>query len=192
MFRKLAFFVLVLPFISACSTFHPLKDGVGFSEIPVGQDAYQVTFVGNSSMSVAETRQNCLLRASELAALRSVPYFQITSERVFLSYGSHDWPGTDTAYVETIPDRRGRTRAIIHRVYSPDYTEVYMIPEVTMQIRITADAANAIPAAYLLRQAQQNKTKLSPGVAERIANLPVPDSPVELPPPPAPTTKPAP
>ena len=184
--------LLLAPLLAACQdVYHPLKGGVGFMEIPTGTDTFQISYLGDSGSAVPEARRFAMLRASELAVLRDMPYFQITQEQIFLSYGSRYWPGSDTRYVETYPDRRGHVRAYIYHAYDPGYTEFYMVPDVEMQVRLTTDAAApSIPAAYLLRQAQADKIKLSAGVAERLPSLPDASGPVTLPPEPKATTKP--
>ncbi|HEY4329045.1 MAG TPA: hypothetical protein VGN88_04855 [Phycisphaerae bacterium] len=194
MCRRFYVFLALVPLLAACSSvYHPLKDGVGFTDVPVGTDNFQITFAGDANMPVAEARRYALLRASELAALRSDPYFQIVDERILLSYGEQYYPGDNTRFVETVNDRHGREHPFVTHFYEPGYMEHYVIPEVTMQVHLQADAAdNTIPASYLLNQAVAEKIKLSPGIEERLATLPGGDAAVTIPPAPAPTTKPAP
>jgi hypothetical protein len=183
--------LMVLPFFAACSVYHPLKNGLGYIEMPVGPDAYQISFVGDLGMSATEARRFALLRAAELAALRDMPYFRITEEHIIVNYGSQYWPGTVTPIVETVPTRHGGTGVWVAHVYEPGYMEYYIVPEAEVQVQLTADpAAPSIPAAYLLQQAIADNIKLSPGVANHMAALPPVTGSVTIPPPPAPTTKP--
>jgi hypothetical protein len=182
--------LMLLPVVTACSAYHPLREGVGFTEIPLGQNAFQVTFTGESSMRVAEARQYCLTRAAELAVMRDMPFFQIMDERIFIGHGSSYMPPMYS------PAYRGRGRygywgRGYGGFYEPGYVQTYTIPEVTMVIHLTTpDAPNAIPAAYLLRQAKERDVKLSPGVEERLAGLPLVTGEVRLPAAPEPATKP--
>jgi hypothetical protein len=184
--------VLVVPLLGACgSVYRPLQGGVGFMEVPVGADGYQISYVGDTNMSATEARRYTLLRAAELATLRGEPYFRITEEHIYMTYGDRYWPGTDTRFVETFGDRRGRTRVVIHHMYDPGYTEIYMVPESEMQVQLTKDgAAPAIPAVYVLQQALVDGITLSPGVEERMAALPAVTGTVMVPAAPVPTTKP--
>ena len=182
--------VLLAPFLTACaSPYRPLHDGVGFTELPVGADTFQVCYSGNGDMSIAEARRYGYLRAAELAALRNQPYFQVLAEHLYVSWGLHYWPGTDYSYVEGYGPRRG---VFVHHYYEPGYVEPYSIPDVVLQIQLFSSPGPAtIPASYLLRQALADQIKLSPGVAERVPALPQVTTPVTLPPAPAPTTRPA-
>ena len=179
---------LILGFLASCTNvYRPLQGGIGFLEVPTGADAFQVSYIGDSNMSVTEARRFAMLRAAELAALRNVGYFQIVGERIYLSYGTQYWPGT--SYYVGGGGRRGYGRAY---VYEPGYVEGYTVPDVEMQVRLTADSAMpAIPAGYLLRQAMVDKIELSPGVAERVGTMPEGAGAVALPAAPVPTTKPA-
>lgn len=182
----------LLPLLAGCqNSYHPLKGGVGFMEVPVGSDGFRVSYIGDTDLSVTEARRFALLRAAELAVLRDDPYFQIVSEQIYVSAGTRYWPPTDAPYVVSTRGRDGRTRAYIRHTYDPGYVESFAIPDVEMQVKLTRDGgAPSIPAAYLLRQAQADKIKLSPGVAERMAGLPNVEAGVALPPEPQPTTKP--
>jgi len=184
--------LMLLPMLAGCEMpYHPLKGGEGFTEVPVGPDSYQISFIGDADMSITEARRYALVRAAELAALHDRGYFQIQNERIYVSASSRYWPSSDTPYVETRHGRDGREWAVIRHSYEPGYVETYAIPDVEMQVQLTASAAApSIPAGYLLRQAQADRIKLSPGVAERLAGLP--SGAVALPPEPTPTTKPAP
>jgi hypothetical protein len=184
--------MLVLPLLGACgNVYHPLQGGLGFMEVPVGAEGYQISYVGDTNMSATEARRYALLRAAELATLRGEPCFRITEEHIYLSYGNRYWPGTDTRFVETFGDRRGRRRGGIHHVYDPGYTESYMVPEAEMQGQVTKDNAGpSITALYVLQQAQADGITLSPGVPERMATLPAVTGAVTVPAAPAPTTKP--
>ena len=178
--------------MAACQdVYHPLKGGIGFLDLPTGPEAFQISYIGDSTMSVTEARRFALIRAAELATLQGKSYFQIQSENILLSTGTHVWPPSDVPYVETFRDRNGRTRAFIHHSYDPGYVESFTIPDVEMQVRLTTDsAAPSISAAYLLRQAMADKIKLSPGVAGRLSSLPPPPETVTLPSEPAPVPKP--
>jgi hypothetical protein len=184
--------MLVLPLLGACTNvYRPLQGGLGFMEVPVGPEGYQISYVGNSDMSATEARRYSLLRAAELAALRGEAYFRITEEHIYMTYGNRYWPGTDTRFVETFGDRYGRRRVVIHHVYDPGYTELYMVPESEMQVQLTKDgAAPSIPALYVLQQAVADGIELSPGVAERMGGLPAVTGEVRVPAAPVPTTKP--
>jgi hypothetical protein len=183
--------LLLLPFFAACSVYHPLKGGLGFIEMPVGPDGYQISYVGDTGMSATEARRFALLRAAELTALHNMPYFRITEEHIIVNYGTQYWPGTVTPIVETVPTRRGGERVWVSHVYEPGYMEYYTVPEAEVRVQLTADpAAPSIPAAYLLQQAIAENIELSPGVAERMAALPPVTGAVTIPPPPTPTTKP--
>jgi hypothetical protein len=188
---RLLFLILLVPFFAACSVYHPLKNGLGYIETPVGPDGYQISFVGDTGMSATEARRFALLRASELAALRNMPFFRITEEHIIINYGTHYWPGTYTPITETVRTRHGETAVVVTHVYDPGYMEYYSVPEAEVQVQLTADlAAPSIPVAYLLQQALDDKIKLSPGVAEHMAALPPVTGSVTIPPPPTPTTKP--
>lgn len=188
---RLLLCLLVLPFWAACSVYHPLQGGVGYIDIPVGPDGYQISYVGDTGMSATEARRFALLRAAELAALRNMPYFRITQEQILVNYGTQYWPGTYSPIVERVPDRHGGSDLWGSRVYEPGYMEYYTVPEAWMQVLLTTDpAAPSIPAAYLLQQALADKIKLSPGVADHMTALPPVTGAVTIPPPPTPTTKP--
>jgi len=184
--------VLLIPVLAACQgpAYHPLKNGVGFSEVPIGSDGFQISYTGDSNMSVTEARRMAMIRASELAVLQNKPYFQVQGEQIYVSAGTRYFPATDVPYVQTFRDRAGRTRAYIYHSYDPGYVEQYTVPDVEMQVRLTTEsAAPSIPASYLLRQAEADKIPLSPGVPERLSGLPAVGD-VTLPPEPAPATRP--
>lgn len=188
MWMRVFLMVLVAGMMGACAgqPYHPLKDGVGFAELPVGTDQYQVTFVGTAGMAPSEARQYALTRASELTVLRGGEAFVITGERITMMVQSQYWPGS-TGWDAYGGGGRGR-RTYYQPVYEPGHTEVYTVPEAFVQFQLAeARAANAVPAGYLLRQAVEKKWPLSAGVVERIGQLPA--GPVALPPAPAPTTK---
>jgi hypothetical protein len=182
--------VAVMPLLAGCeSPFHPLRGGVGYTDMPVGADSIQVSFSGSEDMSMATARRFAYLRAAELAALRGKPYFQVLAENIYITWGMHYWPGTDYSYVEGFGPRH---EVFIHHMWEPGYVEPYTRPDVVLQIQLfAAPGPQTIPAGYLLRQAEADKIKLSPGVAERIPALPQDTGPVTLPPAPAPTTNPA-
>ncbi|HVT79489.1 MAG TPA: hypothetical protein VHM90_02440 [Phycisphaerae bacterium] len=183
--------LLLLPFLAACSAYHPLKQGVGYTDVPVGTDSVLVTFSGDSSMSVAETRKYALIRASELAALRGMPYFKITNEHVYITHSSTYWPPTESTYVTSVENRHGVNRPFIVRDYDPGYTQFYTLTEDQLQVKLSPQGGEgAIPAAYLLRQARAENIKLAPGVEEKLASLPGSSGPAAIPPAPTPTTKP--
>ena len=184
--------MLVLPLLGACTNvYRPLQGGLGFMETPVGTEGYQISYVGDTNMSATEARRYTLLRAAELATLRGVPYFRITEEHIYMSYGQQYWPGMDTRFVETFGDRRGRTRVVIHHVYDPGYTEWYLVPESEMQVQLTKEsAAPSVPALYVLQQAVADGVRLSPGVEERMGGLPAVAGAVMVPAAPVATTKP--
>ena len=188
---RLIFAVLILPLLAACNNvYHPLKGGVGFLEVPTGADTFQISYIGDASVSVAEARRFALLRAAELAALRNTAYFQIVGEQIYVAYGSQYWPGTYTRFYGG--GRRGYGGGYVYGMYEPGYVETYTVPDVEMQVRLTNDgAAPSIPAGYLLWQAMGEKIELSPGVAERVGALPEGSGPVVLPAAPAPMTMPA-
>lgn len=176
-----------LPLLTACNVYHPLKGGIGYTELPVGSDGFQVTYSAPSDMSVAEARRFALIRCAELAALQDKPYFQIVNERVTIFNGLQYYPGMETAVAPEVVDRHGYVHtAYINRFYEPGYYEPYTVPEVWMQIKLDAQPGEkTIPAAYLLRQALADKVKLSRGVAEKVPELPEVTGPVTIPPPPA-------
>jgi hypothetical protein len=193
---RLLFVVLMLPLVTACSAYHPLSGGVGYSEVPLGADAFQVTFTGEGAMPVAEARQYALTRAAELTVLRNGAFFEILDERIFIGYGTSYTPAT---YYPAggWGGRRwggghwGRGYGYYGGYYDPGYVQTYMIPEVTMQVRVVpGGTANAIPAAYLLRQAEGRNMELNPAVRERLASLPAVAGEVTLPAAPQPVTRP--
>jgi hypothetical protein len=182
--------VLLFPLLCACAhPYHTLSSGVGFSELPIGPDTFQISFAGDSATHIAEARRYAYLRAAELAALRNEPYFQVLSEQIYVTWGYQYWPGTNYAYAGGY---YGRHRPYVYQYYEPGYVEPYSLPDVILQVQLLASPGPAtIPAAYLLRQAVADKIQLSPGVAERLPTLPEVTTPVTLPPQPPPTTKPA-
>jgi hypothetical protein len=144
-------------------------------------------------MPVAEARQYALTRAAELTVLRNGAYFEILDERIFIGYGTSYTPAT---YYPGYGGRRwggGRWgRGYSAGYYDPGYVQTYMIPEVTMQVRVVpAGGGHAVPAAYVLRQAQARGVKLSEGVEARVAGLPAVSGEVTLPAAPQPMTKPS-
>jgi len=190
--RRIFFLLVFLPFLTACNTYHPLKGGVGFTEVPIGPDTFQITYAGAMDKSIAEARRYAYLRAAELAALRGEPYFQVLSEHVYVSWGYYYWPGASYTFADGYGPRRGYGYGYPYRYYDPGYVEPYSLPEVVMQIQLFPNPGpSTIPAAYLLNQAIRDKVKLSPGVAEKLSTMPEVTTPVTLPPPPAATTKPA-
>ncbi len=182
---------LVLPFFAACSSYHPLKEGVGFTDVPVGPDSELITYSGASSMSVGETRHDALIRAAEMAALRGTPYFEITREHIYLTRAASPLPPIETANVTGAEDHQGEAQPFIVRDYDPGYTQNFTLIEEQLEVKFAAQpGANTIPAGYLLRQALAEHKTLSPGVEERVASLPDAAGPVAIPAGPSPTTKP--
>jgi len=192
MLSRVLLLLVLLPMLASCNAYHPLSGGVGYSEIPFGQDSFQVTYTAEGATPIAEARQYCLTRAAELALLHDQAAFEILDEHIYVGYGTSYSPGT---YYPTYAGRRGYAGRYYGGggVYSPGYVDTYTLPEVTMNIRfVPPTAATAIPVAYILRESQSRGTKLSEGVSERLASLaPVSGVPT-LPPPPTPTTRPAP
>ena len=41
---KATLLLILLLIAGGCSAYHPLRNGVGFAEVPLGQEAYQITF----------------------------------------------------------------------------------------------------------------------------------------------------
>jgi hypothetical protein len=185
MLRRICF---LLPFVllGGCSVYHPLRGGVGYTDLPIGPNTYEVTYSGTSDMPVGQARWFCLLRSSELSVLRNDPYFQILDEHVYLDYGSYYYPGQYDPYYYGW-GRHGHWGY----VHEPGYIQPYTLPEVTMKVELSPQPGpKTIPAAYLIRQAEARKIKLTPGVAERAAGMP--SEPATIPPPPPPAPKPAP
>ena len=192
MLSRVLLLVVVLPLLAACNAYHPLSNGVGFTEIPFGQDSFQVTYTAEGATPIAEARQYCLTRAAELALLNNQTAFEILDEHIYIGYGTSYSPAT---YYPTYAGRRGYGGRYYGGggVYSPGYVDSFTLPEVTMQIRfVPPNQPSAIPAAYILREAQSRGTKLSEGIPERLATLPAVSAPPTIPPAPTPTTKPAP
>lgn len=185
------FFLLLLLSATGCSAYHPLKEGVGYTDVISGWDTVVVTYSGDSSMSVAETRKYALIRAAEIAALRDMPYFEIASEHVYLTRASNYFPPTHSSYVTTVQNPRGQVRPFIVRDYDPGYTQHFTLIEQNLQARMLAlPGEKTIPAAYVLQQARAEKIKLSPGVEEKLAGMPGANGPAHIPEAPDPTTKP--
>jgi len=184
MWKRLTLLIPLL-LLTGCSVYHPLKDGVGFTDLPIGTNSFEVTYSGTDSMSAMEARQYCLFRAAELAVLHGAPYFQIIEEHIYLSYGSEYWSGGwAPAYA------RWGWRGGWGYVYDPGYIQAYSIPEITMRIQLAMEPGpNTIPAAYLIQKALQMNVKLTPGVTERAAGMP--SGPATIPPPPLPVPRPA-
>ena len=180
--RRILFFIPLL-LLTGCSVYHPLRGGVGYSDIPVGLDGYEVTFVGTSDTTVGQARWYCQLRAAELSVLRNDPYFQVLNESVYLKHGTYYFPNA------VGPNNFGPgTQA--YPGFEPGSVQPYVAPEVTMKVELSpVPGEKTIPAAYLIREAEHRKIELSPGVAERAAGMPV-ESVRTLPPPPS--MKPAP
>jgi hypothetical protein len=183
--------ILLLPFLAACSSYHPLKEGVGFTDVPVGPDSVLVTYSGDDTMSVGETRHNALIRAAELAAYRGTPYFEITHEHIYLTRAATYWPPTETTYVTGVENRRGEVRPFIVRDYDPGYTQDFTQTEEQLEVKFSAQPGpTTIPAAFLLHQALAQHVPLSPGVQERLASMPDVAGPILIPPAPLPTSRP--
>jgi len=184
--------LILFPFLAACNPYHPLSNGVGFSEIPFGQETFQVTYTSEGATPIAEARQYCLTRAAELTVLHGQAAFEILDEHIYVGYGTSYSPAT---YYPTYAGRRGYGGRYYGGggVYSPGYVDSFTLPEVTMNVRfVPATVPSAIPAAYILREAESRGVKLSDGVPERLASLPPVSAPPTIPPAPTPTTKPAP
>jgi hypothetical protein len=178
--RLLLLFPLLL--LAGCNVYHPLSGGVGYTDLPIGPNQYEVTFSGTSDTPVAEARWLAMLRSAELSVLRNDPYFEIRDEHVYLSYGAYYFPGGTNAYFYGwyYPFGYGA---------QPAYMQPYSIPEVSMKVELLPHAGQkTIPAAYLIHEAEHRKIPLSPGVAERAVGMP--SEPVSLPPPPTPSTRP--
>ncbi|HVX84061.1 MAG TPA: hypothetical protein VH253_04525 [Phycisphaerae bacterium] len=165
-----------LPFflaaLAGCSVYHPLRNGVGFTDTPVGPDSYQITYVGPEDMPIAESRDYALLRAAELAALRDDPYFQILNEQGYVSQGMQYWPGEDVTYFGGFAGRWHRYPVVYH-AWAPGYFEPYTVPQYTLTVRVTPQPlANVVPANYLIQRAADEHIKLSPGVLEKSRGMP--------------------
>lgn len=188
--KRILFCAMLIGLMTGCSVYHPLKDGEGYVEEPVGPNSFQVTFVGGSSLSATETREYCLTRAAELAVLHDDPYFRIVDEHLTISIGQTYYPGS--YYPAYGYGYGGRRRGIYYReaYYDPGYLETYSIPEVTMRIAFEKQMGdNSIPAAFFIDRAVDQKLKLTDGVVDRAAGMPRAGG--GIPPPPMPKTQPA-
>ena len=179
------FLLVPLLVLAGCNTYHPLNGGVGFTELPIGPDRYEVTYSGTSETPVAEARWFAMLRSAELSVLRNDPYFEILEEHVYLSYGAYYFPGgTNSYFYGWYYQGPGGYPP------QPAYIQPYSVPEVSMKVELLPQPGpKTIPAAYLIREAEHRKIPLSPGVAERALGMP--SEPTPLPPPPPPSTNPA-
>ncbi|MGN6367090.1 MAG: CC0125/CC1285 family lipoprotein [Phycisphaerae bacterium] len=160
--------LIPLLFLAGCNVYHPLRGGVGYSDLPVGPDKYEVTYLGTSDMPLGQARWYCLLRASELSVLRNDPYFQIIDERAYLNYGTYYFPGQYDPYYYGW-GRWGHWGY----AYEPGYLQPYTVPEVTMRIQTkSTPGPKTIPAAYLIHEAEKRDIPLSPGVRENASGMP--------------------
>ncbi|HUO07922.1 MAG TPA: hypothetical protein VM008_06460 [Phycisphaerae bacterium] len=181
MFKRLLLLTSLI--LAGCNVYHPLTGGVGYTDVPIGPNSYEVTFTGDADMPVGEARWYCLVRSAELAVLRNDPYFEILDQQVYLDYGSYYYPGNYGA----VYYGRGR-HAYWGYGYDPGYVQPYALPEVTIRVGISREPGpETIPAGYLISEAAKRKVPLTPGVSERAATMP--SQPVPLPPPPPPMFK---
>lgn len=85
--------------LGACSSYH-VRDGsgVGYSELPLREDTYKVSFGGGSSDTLDDVRTHFLHRCAELAVQIGKPYFTIEEaddQRYFHDDGSQTFSDTD-------------------------------------------------------------------------------------------------
>jgi hypothetical protein len=171
--------------------YHPMKDGLGYSDSPKDDNTFLVTFAGDSSSSIPQVRDFCYIRAAELAVQHNAPYFQVLDEKIYLSYELRYWPGNN---LTPVTSRNPPQQPVVYS--SPDtsaFTQRYPIPEANLQIRLlTAKTPDALPAAYFLKQANTDQIPLAPETQKNLATLPSVEGPVTLPPAPTPVPKPPP
>ena len=175
-------------FLGACSAYHPLKGGIGYTELPVGE-GYEVTYVGTSDMGVARARQYALIRASELTALAGKSFFEIEGEKIYLMQGLEYVPGETR--VRAYPGWGRRGRVVYLGTYEPGYVMSYTVPQVWMKVKPVEGGEKAVPAGYILRDAVRDNVPLSPEVKDLVPTLPVGEGPVTVPAAPQTETRPA-
>lgn len=76
--KKLIISILLLLFLSSCVTgYYPHSGSItgGYSEIQLGDNIYQVTFVGNGYTSSSLVEQRLLRRCADLTIERGYKYF---------------------------------------------------------------------------------------------------------------------
>lgn len=78
-FRPLALASAFAFLLTGCATtaYQPLQNGIGFTEVEVGKDKYEIMFHGTSDQDELMAKKYAMVRAAEIGKRNGFPYFTI-------------------------------------------------------------------------------------------------------------------
>lgn len=78
---RLPLLALALMILQSCSSpYRPYSDAVGYCDLQIGKDTWEVQYVGPSTMAELQTKELAILRAAELTHLMGGRWFSLVSE----------------------------------------------------------------------------------------------------------------
>ena len=157
-------------FVSSCATpYKPLEHRYGYSEQQVGNDAFEVTFLGNGNSSYERAFDLAMLRAAEIALSRQAKSFTLLDS---VSLGSVRKYRTPTHYYwtaspylstggETIPSApefiNGTERRYL--MMDPAGERIYYRPGVKLKVKLLPDPAGGDYSYAPAKESERLKRK---------------------------------
>lgn len=86
--------------LAGCATsYQPIAYTGGYSELPLAENVFKVSFAGNSYIGLDTVSDYALLRSAEVTLEQGFRYFLIADERTLSTQSSFTTPTTTNAYV---------------------------------------------------------------------------------------------
>ena len=129
-----------LALLNACAftSYTRMFGGYGYSDAPLAQDRYRVTFAGYQDDVPSKAADQALLRSAEVTLTKGYRYFVVVEERNEVLTSSYTVPATQTT--ETTSKTEGNeTRSSSTTTYSEARTVTQKQPATTLTIQCFHD-----------------------------------------------------
>jgi hypothetical protein len=162
--------LLTCLFLSSCATaYRPLRHQYGYYQQQVGQDQYEVSFLGNGSSSYERVLDFALLRASEIALQRQAKFFTISDVVNLSSARKYRTASQSFRTASPFLGTRGRVAPFApefgggadqgYLMMIPGEERIFYRPGVRLSIRLLAEAVAGGSAYEPVRLREQLKHK---------------------------------
>ncbi|GEM_PF-1929536 len=69
--------IVILAACAAPNPYRPLESGLGYSEVNIAKDRYEIMFHGSTEQDQLTAKKYAILRAAEIAKRENFPYFRV-------------------------------------------------------------------------------------------------------------------
>ena len=148
---------LLATLLAGCGAdaYRPYKNGVGYSDVQLAPDVYQVYYEAPASMSYGTAQRLALVRAAQLAQANGKPYFVVLNSRSGQRVETDVSPGLR-------PGRYGELAyddpLFYGGTYYGGYARTYERPLIRMSVKLLDESGErGLEAAKVIAQAQRDE-----------------------------------